>query len=272
MPQTSIFYIKCLIYNKYKNLPINNQSTSVPWLGSNSCVFWVCRLHLGIKDILASKLDYWECTRLGAAPRDWYFMDYTFFDLERTPSEGKEVWWQFQQGKHYIPHCQHVQLLCLPLCLSHTSWLQSEWSSSAAWLPAIRNQLFMYNPLWIVLSKDNLCAFISCHFCVSACSWVSSSYKWGKSFQCGQILGVGWRCQHLNWVPRQVYLWLFNSMTYDPTFLHRDFVQWNEHPLSCTSGRFWQRALQTAFLKSSITLVTLSGWGRMDVMASRTAL
>ena len=199
-------------------------------------------------------------------------MDYTFFDLERTPSEGKEVWWQFQQGKHYIPHCQHVQLLCLPLCLSHTSWLQSEWSSSAAWLPAIRNQLFMYNPLWIVLSKDNLCAFISCHFCVSACSWVSSSYKWGKSFQCEQILGVGWRCQHLNWVPRQVYLWLFNSMTYDPTFLHRDFVQWNEHPLSCTSGWFWQRALQTAFLKSSITLVTLSGWGRMDVMASRTAL
>lgn len=173
-------------------------------------------MHLGIKDILASKLDYWECTRLGAAPRDWYLMDYTFFDLERTPSEGREVWWQFQQGKHYIPHCQHVQLLCLPLCLSHTSWLQSEWSSSAAWLPAIRNQLFMYNPLWIVLSKDNLCAFISCHFCVSACSWVSSSYKWGKSFQCGQILGVGWRCQHLNWVPRQVYLWLFNSMTYDP--------------------------------------------------------
>lgn len=25
--------------------------------------------------------------------------------------------------------------------------------------------------------------------------------------------------------------------------------QWNEHPLSCTSGRFWQRALQTAFFE-----------------------
>ena len=68
LPQTSIFYIKCLIYNKHKNLPIYNQSTSVPWLGNNNCVFWVCRVHLDIKDILASKLDYWECTRLWADP------------------------------------------------------------------------------------------------------------------------------------------------------------------------------------------------------------
>ena len=33
------------------------------------------------------------------------------------------------------------------------------------------------------------------------------------------------------------------------TFLHKACVQWNEHLLSCTYGRVWPRALQTAFFK-----------------------
>ena len=40
------------------------------------------------------------------------------------------------------------------------------------------------------------------------------------------------------------------------TFLHRASVQWNEHPLSSIFGRVWRRALQTAFRKSNIALVT----------------
>ena len=64
-----------------------------------------------------------------------------------------------------------------------------------------------------------------------------------------------------------------NKVRYDPTFLHRACVQWNEHLLS-TFERVWRSALQTAFSKSSITLSTL-GWVKalpLDVIAESAAV
>ena len=50
LPQTSIFHHESLIYDKYRNLPIDNLSTSsVPGTVSISCVvFWVERVNLHI--------------------------------------------------------------------------------------------------------------------------------------------------------------------------------------------------------------------------------
>lgn len=48
------------------------------------------------------------------------------------------------------------------------------------------------------------------------------------------------------------------------TFLHRACVQWNEHPISFAFGRTRRIALQIAFSKSKVTVVTLGWLGRID--------
>lgn len=130
LPQTSIFHHESVIYDKYRNLPIDNLSTlSVPGTVSISCVvFWVERVNLHILKLFKyvfhgmNNLEFSKFFWNGVVQGRLYsiYLVYSFFSL-------LHCWLVVSSAVPAPPALlQDLSWPCLwQTCLGHSTWYTS---------------------------------------------------------------------------------------------------------------------------------------------------